>query len=80
MVKKKLHLNYLTIVQGNKTSSQRNYQWGMVCFTSVSLHEYTKVTYLLAQPYSWHPKGWNIKIGEFIGQKTNIDINSWCWN
>jgi hypothetical protein len=52
----------------------------MVFFISASLHDYAKVTYLLAQPYSWHPKGWNIKVGEFIGQKKNIDINSWGWN
>lgn len=60
-----------------------NYQWGTVFFTFVSLHEYTKITYLLVQHYSWHPKGWkgwNINVGEFIGQKTNIDINSWGWN
>jgi hypothetical protein len=50
----------------------------MIFFISVSLHDYAKVTYLLAQP--WHPKGWNIKVGEFIGQKIYIDINSWGWN
>lgn len=52
----------------------------MVFFISVSLHDYAKVTYLLAQPYSLHPKGWNIKVGEFIGKKKYIDINSWGWN